>query len=383
MKRSALGLQVPVGTEDILPRNQAFSRTLEQGILGLFAAWAYQEVSTPTLEYGSAISPQPDKEDLLYKFFDREGRVLALRPELTTPIARMVGTRLRHEPVPLRLCYAADVFRLQKAPARREFRQAGVELLGSSSAVADAEIIALAVDTLKLVGVKDFQINLGHIEIFRGLIADLGLNRETCAVVEGCLARKDFVALELTLAKTKLTAEQISLVLSVPTFHGGEEVLARVEKLAQSQRTLAALANLRQVYQALGLFGVQAQVAIDLGVLRGFDYYTGIVFEGYAPDLGFPLCEGGRYDDLLGNFGYACPATGFAINLEHLVKVLELPEYEAAQVFVAGGDQASVINKAASLRQQGLRVQIALEAMTGPEAEAYAKARGIKRVEFV
>lgn len=383
MKRNALGLQVPVGTEDRLPLEQGFSAKLERGILDLFSSWAYEEVSTPILEYLASINPQMEKEDDLYKFFDREGHILALRPEMTVPIARMAATRMKNAVLPLRLCYAAEVFRYAKAPARREFRQAGVELLGSSNPLADAEVIALAVDTLRQAGVQDFQVNIGHIEIFRGLISDLGLSAGTCQTVEECLARKDFVALELALAQAGLTKEQTEAVLSIPAIHGGEEALAKVEKLARSSRTIDALANLRQVYSALGLFGVQAEVAIDLGILRGFDYYTGVVFEGYAPGLGFPLCEGGRYNGLLESFGYPCPATGFAVNMERLLSILENPGYVCADVLVAGSDLPKVIQRAKQLRAEGLKVEIALEPLDNNQAASYAAAKGIKRYELI
>lgn len=382
MKRHALGLQVPVGTADILPRDQTFIRWLETGILDLFERWGYEEVATPTLEYLAAINPQIEQEDNLYKFFDREGSILALRPELTTPIARMVATRLRGRALPLRLCYAADVFRYQKAPARREFRQAGVELVGSSSPFADAEVISLAVDVLREAGVSGFQINIGHIEIFRGLIGDLGLEAATAAIIEDCLSRKDFVALESALVEAGLAPEQTQLILSIPSFHGKEEVLERVERLVKSPRTAAALDNLRQVYTALNLFGVCEQVAIDLGVLRGFDYYTGVVFEGYAPGLGFPVCEGGRYDGLLGNFGFECPATGFAVNMEHLVSILQNPHDAGAQVLVAGTDMQAVIARAKELRTSGLKVETTLAPMDESLAREYAKIKGINTIEM-
>jgi len=382
MKRHALGLQVPVGTADILPQDQAFVRTLERGILDLFRKWAYVEVNTPGLEYLAAINPQIEKADNLYKFFDREGSILALRPELTTPIARMVATRLRGNPLPLRLCYSAEVFRYQKPPARREFRQAGVELVGSSSPFADAEVISLAVDVLRGAGVSGFQINLGHIEVFRGLVSDLGLKSETAVVVEGCIARKDFVALESVLVEAGLGKEQTQLILSLPTFHGGEEVLERVEGLVKSPRTAAALDNLRQVYRAISLFGENGQVSIDLGVLRGFDYYTGVVFEGYAPGIGFPVCEGGRYDGLLGNFGFDCPATGFAVNLEYLVSVLQRPDDCGPEILVAGTEMGRVLARAKELRAEGIRVEIPLEPMDEERARKYANTKEIPKLEM-
>ncbi len=380
MKRNALGLQVPVGTADILPQDQAFMRQLERGFLDLFVKWAYEEVSTPALEYLAVINPHIEKGDTLYKFFDREGNILALRPELTTPIARMVATRLKDRTFPLRLCYAAEVFRYDTS-ARREFRQAGVELVGSSSPAADAEVIALAVDALRGAQVTEFQINLGQIEIFRGLIADMGLKPETGLVIEDCLARKDFVALELALVEAGLAQSQTAVIMSLPSFHGGEEVLDRVEKLAASPHTVGAVNNLREVYAALDLFGVRQEVGIDLGALRGFDYYTGVVFEGYAPGLGFPLIEGGRYDGLLGNFGFDCPATGFAVNMERLVSILTPAAYAAAQVLVSGRDMQAVIDRSRELRAQGLSVEIALAPMDEAEARQYASSKGIAKVE--
>ena len=137
---------------------------------------------------------------------------------------------------------------------------------------------------------------------------------------------------------------------------------------------------MRQVYEALKLFGHSQEVAIDLGVLRGFDYYTGVVFEGYAPGFGFPLCEGGRYDGLLANFGYDCPATGFAINVEHLMSICQHPLYTRAETLLVGQDMAKVIAKAKELRSQGIKVEIPLEPLTAAEGERYAAQRNITQV---
>jgi ATP phosphoribosyltransferase regulatory subunit len=382
MKRHGLGLQIPGGTADILPREQAFARQLEREIIDRFTAWAYQEVATPTFEYLACINPHWEKDEKLYKFFDSEGNILALRPELTTPIARMVATRLNEQELPLRLCYAGEIFRYQKPPTRRAFRQAGVELVGSDSPLADAEVIALSVATLRDAGVKEFQINLGHIGIFRGLLGDLGLEADKCRRIENRIARKDFVALELFLAESGLEAREIELILGLSSFHGGEEVLDKVAQITSGEITSQALENLREVYRALKMFGV-SEVAIDLGVLRGFDYYTGVVFEGYAPGLGFPLCEGGRYDGLLENFGFHCPATGFAVNLERLANILQAPECPQADLLVAGTNMANVIAKAGELRSQGLKVEMVLVPMDKNCALEYGTTRGIKEILYV
>lgn len=379
MLRTSLGLRIPDGMHDILPNEIALQDHVEAEILKLFSAWSYQKVVTPTLEYGACLQPVEEEGDLFFKFFDRQGHVLVLRPELTTPIARMVSTRMRGAELPLRLCYAADVFRYSKSQTQ-EFRQAGVELIGSASPIADAEVVALAVEALRHMGVKEFQINLGHMGIFTGIMEELNVPQDFKFKYQEALAHKDFVRIEKLVAESQLASRVQEILLKLPHLHGKDDMLEQVLEWSAKPSLLSAAEALRRVYQYLKDFGVQEHVSLDLGILRGFSYYTGAVFEGYVPRVGFPIVEGGRYDALYEDFGYQLPATGFAINLGALTGQLPNRKLQGPEALIYGNNTSKVIEQTRQLRQTGVQVEMCLDNLTQEEAEDLAKRKGIQRV---
>lgn len=318
---------IPAGTRDLLPGEARRRRALENQMVTVFERWGYQEVATPTLEYFDTLAIDLGEEvgEELYRLLDRDGRLLVLRPDMTTPIARLVATRLRNQPLPLRLFYLANVFRYESPQAGRlrEFGQAGVELIGSSGPEADAELIALAVEALRTAGLQEFQISLGEVQVINGLMEETNLPESVIRSLKRALTQKDLVGLEDRLLEHQVPLQKREMVLGISNFHGGLEVIQESRKLTSNQRTIQALDYLEQVWSSLIKLGVDSFVRLDLGVLRGFEYYTGIVFEGYSSDLGFPLCGGGRYDNLLSKFGYPCPATGFAVGIERLLLALD------------------------------------------------------------
>ncbi|MHB8125667.1 MAG: ATP phosphoribosyltransferase regulatory subunit [Desulfitobacteriaceae bacterium] len=376
MQRSYLGLRIPEGMHDLLPEELALQERIEGDVLALFRSWSYQKVVTSTLEFGACVQPNPDAEDQLYKFFDKQGHILALRPEFTTPIARLVSTRMRGLELPLRFCYGADVFR-NSSTRHREFRQVGVELVGSNAGLADAEVIALAVEAIKRLGVKDFQFNLGHMGIFLGLMKEAGISEELQAQLEDVLARKDMVGVEILVRQSNLPDKLQQLLLRLPHFHGREEMLDEVLGWSQSPEIKEAVQELRQVYRYLADFGVQSYVALDLGILRGFSYYTGVIFEGYVPGVGFPVVEGGRYDTLYADFGYPLTATGFALHLGSVLGLFPLEPLENVDVLVFGRDPQAVIRKCQELRSQGKRVEMSLSVFSTEEAQELASKKNI------
>jgi ATP phosphoribosyltransferase regulatory subunit len=377
--RTTLGLRIPDGMHDILPDQITLQDQAEAEILKLLSSWSYQKIVTPTLEYGACIQPVEEQEDSFFKFFDRHGHVLVLRPELTTPIARMVSTRMRGGELPLRLCYAADVFRYSKSH-RQEFRQAGVELIGSNATVADAEVVALAVEALRSIGIKDFQINLGHMGIFNGIMDELGIPQDFKFKFQEALGRKDFVGIEKLVGESLFNSKVQEILLKFPHLHGDVNMLNEVLEWSAKPSLVEAVNSLRKLYEYLNDFKVQEYVSLDLGILRGFSYYTGAIFEGYVPGVGFPIVEGGRYDNLYEDFGYALPATGFAINLGAITGRLPLRKVQAAEVLVYGNNTSKVIKETHKLRKAGLQAEMCLDIITQEEAVNLAKRKGIKEV---
>jgi ATP phosphoribosyltransferase regulatory subunit len=377
---------MPGGVRDLLPAEARCKRELENRLLGLFASWGYQEVVTPTFEYYEVLAPamEPLLRDRLYRFIDDHGQIMLLRPDMTTPIARLVSSRLKDQPLPQRFCYVTNVFRRDdQAGQQREYYQAGVELLGAASPEADAEALCLAAEALRLAGIGTFRLVVGQVEVLSGILAGSGLSETEQDLAKKALSRKDLVAWEQLVNTARLTSAGQEIVAALPYLHGGIEILDRVAGWIASPRAREGLDGLRRVWQLLAACGFQAELYIDLTMLRGLDYYTGIVFEGYAPGVGYPLCGGGRYDDLLSKLGFPCPATGFALGIEQIVTALErkgLPEDGVPDFYLIGADSCRLFKKAKALRESGYSVEIAVNSLPVAEAIAYASRKGIPHI---
>lgn len=359
--------KIPPGVRDILPEEAGRKRQIENQLGQAFGSWGYREVLTPTFEYYDAlVMGGLDQEDNLYKFLDRQGKLLALRPDMTTPIARMVATRLKDCGFPQRLCYFSNAFSYAdpQMGRQREFFQAGVELIGLPPGEADGEVIALAVEALKGVGLRKFRIHVGQIDVFNGLMEELGLAEEDQVRVKQAISAKNYVGLEELLLGLGCTLEQKETVVRITSICGGQGELAQALQLTSNPRAVAAIKNLHEIFVTLEMYGVTEYVMVDLGVLRGFDYYTGMVFEGYSSELGFPICGGGRYDGLLAKFGFECPATGFALGIDRIYLALNKHQQvplESPLDYIIVYQRANLgqaITKATELRQQGLRVEL-------------------------
>ncbi len=385
--------KIPYGTRDFLPREAGRKRMIESALARLFSRWGYDEVVTPTIEYLETLSAGNggDIQSNMFKFFDKNNRILALRPDMTTPIARVAATRLKESTLPLKIFYLTNVFRYEEAQAGRqcEFYQAGVELLGEPNATADAEVIAMAVEAMLEAGLQSFQISLGQVEFITGLMDECELSTEWRQKVKHAMVTRNLVGLDEILAHSALSHEGQKIIRQIPLLHGKEELLKKAYTMATAGKSRRALDNLAEIYQSLSCYGVEQYVNFDLGIIRDFDYYTGMVFEGYTPGLGFPLCGGGRYDNMVSTFGVNCPATGFAIGIERVLLALErqgiMVVPEAKNVFIGWKDGrfADAIKEAAKMRKNGLIVEVALVAQTEAEAERSCKDKGYKELVYL
>lgn len=363
---------------------------IEEALLQLFCRWGYREIITPTMEFDDALAVGggPHLTHSLYRFFEREGDILALRPDITTPIARVVATRLRDEPKPLRFGYCANVFRYAEPQAgrQREFYQAGVELVGSTSYRADAEIVALAVESLKTVGLKDFRIDIGQIDYYNGIMQHAALTPKQQRMIRQALLHKDYVGLEAVLVTTDLPEDDRRLLRRLPDLRGGGEVLEEAAERVNNPVSRAAVDNLRALYETLESYGLSGQVCIDLGMIKDIDYYTGMVLEAYTADMGFTIGTGGRYDNLIGQFGYQCPATGFALGVERIMLALSRQRGWAADsprrilCLDAPRKPGLAFKVSQMLRQAGLIVECEVVTRSREEAAEYAAASGCRAI---
>jgi ATP phosphoribosyltransferase regulatory subunit len=357
---------LPKGVATFLPEGAARRRAIESTVLTLFRRWGYQEVITPIFEYLDVLSEGIGEEllDRAFKFVDRSsGRIMILRPDVTPQIARMAATLLSRSPLPLRLCYSANVFRHEEEHAGRdrEIHQMGVECIGFPGIEADAEMLMIAVETLRRLGVKGFKIAVGHAGFIRGLlegIDDPGLLKR----VLNAVARKDQTETETLLSNSGIPVKDRQAVISLPYQFGGEEALTEGMRLSRRPACKAALAELQETFSLLKASGCSEPLLVDLGEVRRLDYYTGIVFEIVVEGIGYELGGGGRYDRLPERFGYPVPSTGFALHMERLQAVLEknngVETYSSADLLLLypKGCREEALKLAWRFREKGLRV---------------------------
>ncbi|MBQ9376452.1 MAG: ATP phosphoribosyltransferase regulatory subunit [Schwartzia sp.] len=390
-KETAWG--IPYGTRDFLPEEAREKRAVESFLIGEFARWGYDEVVTPTFEFLDTLTLGNGRriEPRMFKLFDRANRTMALRHEMTTPIARVVASRMRDARLPLKLSYVSNVYRYEQAQAGRqcEFYQAGVEFMGSDAPAADAEIVALAASSMKGAGLKNFQICLGHVEFIHGLLEELRLDEADRAAARSALERHDLVGLRVLAERSGLSEIRREALLSVPLLHGGAEVTEKARGVAANERSRRALDDLASIYRLLEAYEVTEHVRFDLGIIRDFGYYTGMVFEAYTPGLGFPLCGGGRYDRMLSDFGSACPATGFALGIERVMLALEREglkeEAPKKDVYIsyAAAKAEDAIRLARERRAAGEMVELAPAEETRDAAALRQREKGYRSLVYL
>ncbi|WP_199621574.1 ATP phosphoribosyltransferase regulatory subunit [Paenibacillus alkalitolerans] len=336
----------PIGVKDYLPEAVARLRRIEANVLECMSRWGYREIMTPTLEYYDTVgvaSATTDKK--LFKLLDRWGTTLVMRSDMTAPIARVVASLLRGEPLPIRLSYHANVFRAIEEEAGRsaEFYQTGVELVGDSSAEADAEVIALSIACLKAAGVRKFRVALGHVGFLHGLFQETLPGRtEDQEALKDCLLRRDYVGYREQLSRLQLPDDMRRELEGILRLRGGQEVCGQAMSLSGNTVATDAIRHLCEVWDVLKAYDAVSDVIIDLTMTGTFNYHTGLTFEGYASDLGFPVLNGGRYDNLLGQFGRPAPATGFSLKTNRILEYIstngvngERPPYRVLVVYMA------------------------------------------------
>lgn len=355
----------PRGFRDVLPQEAAEREALARAMSDVMASWGYGLVETPaveqyaTLEAGAGGSIGGD----VFRLFDADGGLLALRPEMTVPIGRLVATRFAGEPGPFRLRYCSEVFREQASMRgqSRQFTQVGLEFVGAAGPAADAEVIAVLVEALRTTGLSRFVVGVGTVAVLRAVLAIAGMPQEWSSAVLKAAHDRNLVGIDELARAEGVPAAVTRALTEVPRIRGGREAIGACREAASGLGADGALDELDAVWDLLETAGVADAVSIDFGIMRSFDYYTGMVLEVYAPGLGLTLGGGGRYDGLLAEFGAPAPAAGFAVGLERLHIALAeqkvavgLPPLDA----VLGGESADAFAAAARLRAAGWRVRL-------------------------
>lgn len=286
------------------------------------------EVSSPALEFYDVFTSANSsiEQERTYKLFDRMGRIMVLRPDMTIPVVRIAATKLKDTVYPLRLCYSGNIFRSNEIwdGKNNEITQSGVEILGVNNSKTDFEIIALAVETLIAAGVYNFEIEIGQAEFFKGIIENLNFDDYEIEKLRQLVENKNSSAIREFLNGKNLNNDDsdIKVLKSLPELFGKVEILDMARKMTSNKRALKALDNIEDIYNKIEKIGLHDYVSIDLGMVQHIHYYTGLIFKGYSSKSGCEILSGGRYDKLASEFGQDIPSVGFAVNVDEVMQVL-------------------------------------------------------------
>jgi ATP phosphoribosyltransferase regulatory subunit len=356
-------VQVPPGVQCFVGDEARRRRLIEDRVTSVFEGWSYEEIIPPLFDYADVFAGQA-LQSKTYSFVGRDGSLLALRPDFTSLLAKIAAGRLADRPTPIRLYYSGEVLRYEppKAGRQSELYQMGLEHLGSAPVDADAEVLAIAAECLAEAGVEGFVLTLGHVGVFGALAALSGLEGPRLEALRERIESKDGAGVRALLSEVAAPVAEALERLTV--LAGDVSVLAEAEAcLALSPAVLAAIRELSAVVEALSTAGLANRLAIDLGEVRGLEYYTGLVFRAYAPGLGFEVGSGGRYDTLLARFGRPLPAVGFMLGLDRMALLLDRQGQRPAagappSETILGRNPGERLQRARESRLAGRRVRL-------------------------
>lgn len=369
-------LHTPEGVRDIYNSECERKLYLQNKLHKQFHLYGYKDIQTPTFEFFDIFSREigtiPSRD--LYKFFDREGNTLVLRPDFTPSIARCVAKYYMNEELPLRLCYSGNTYinHSEYQGKLKESTQMGVELIGDDTVDADAEMIVLVINSLLESGLKEFQIEIGQVDFFKGIIEEAGIEEEDSSTLRELISIKNFFGVEELVSSLSIGQEVKEVLLRLPQLFGSIEILDEAKKLAQNTCSLKAIERLENLYEVLKLYGFEQYITFDLGMLSKYQYYTGIIFKAYTYKTGEAIATGGRYNHLLTWFGKDAPSIGFVIMLDILMSALmrqniEIPTQDNNMMLLYRSKQRKqAIDLAKYLREKENNVE--LICMTGEKS---------------
>ncbi len=361
-------LHTPEGVRDIYGAEYAAKLKVEETLRELIRLYGYREIQTPTFEYFDVFSREigttPSKE--LYKFFDKEGDTLVLRPDFTPSIARCAVKYFSGSDMPIRFQYLGNTFinNSNLQGKLKEVTQMGAEMVGDPSVEADAEMISLVVNALRKTGLKRFQVSIGQVEYFKGLCQEAGLDEETEYELRTFISGKNYFAAQELLDQRNVPEPYRSKLLRVADMFGSMFSLKEAGELAQNPRSLDAVKRLEKLYEVLKMYGVEEYVSFDLGMLSKYHYYTGVIFRAYTYGVGDAVVKGGRYDNLLKQFGMDRPAVGFAVVVDSIMEALERQKVktdipgEPETIYYDSSDYGERLAQAEALRAKGIAAEL-------------------------
>ncbi len=368
-------LHTPEGVRDIYNGECAEKLLIQDRLHNVLSMYGYQDIQTPSFEFFDIFDKERGSVDSknMFKFFDREGHTLVLRPDMTPAIARCAAKYFENEKEPIRLCYIGNTFinNSRYQGRLKEVTQAGCELIGDYSIEADAEMIALLIESILSSGLKEFQVEVGHIGFFKGLVMETGLSADGEVELREIIRNKNVFRVNEILESENISKECGESFYKLPQMFGGVDILDKAKELTKNQTALGAIRHLEKVYDLLKVYGYEQYVTFDLGMLSELDYYTGVIFKAYTYDVGEPVANGGRYDSLITQFGTDKASIGFCITIDLLHQAIkrqkiELPASDKGKLVVYDRDNAAnAVKLAMYFRKSGIKATVS--AVAGPE----------------
>lgn len=387
-------LHTPQGVRDIYGRDCQKKNLIKARLHQVLLHYGYQDIETPTFEFFDIFNQEkgtvPETE--MYKFFDRNNQTLVLRPDITPSVARSAAKYYEEETLPIRLSYVGNTFlnRRNYQGKLTEFTQVGAELINDTSSSADAEMIAMVIDGLKAAGLKEFRIDIGQVEFYKGLIEEAGITQEEEKELRQYIDNKNSFGMEKILKNLSLKEESRKALSHLLDLYGEYDVLERARTLTSNPRSLYAIQRLDKVYHKLCLYGYEEYISFDLGMLTQYDYYTGIIFKGYTYGTGEPIAKGGRYDELLAQFGKESPSVGFVILVDEVMNALSRQQIEIklAQAVLILFDremEEQAIHETTLYRRQGGRAALMkfYEERNMEDYQIYCKTHHLKQILYL
>lgn len=379
---------IPDGACDLLFKECEARRTVEKSMVNIFKSHGFSEVATPSLEFYDVFSGNSSvmNDEMMYKLIDARGRILVLRPDNTTPIARIASTKLKGFVPPLRLCYNQNVFRISQSMSGRydEVAQCGIELIGVRGAKADCEVILTAIAALKSVLGSEFRFEIGHVGFYKSIIDELPFDFDDKERIRSLIASKSYASLNTMLEPYAAKNAACLALKELPRLFGGREVLERALSIAPNEASKQTIEYLQTLYDTLCELGLEHNIMIDLGLVQQIEYYTDVVFRGYMHGSGEPVLSGGRYDGLFASFGTEMPATGFAVNADAIARAVGegVRSNRPDVLLFYDKNSKGAFEHMESLIAAGLLCEMSVFT-TLDETKKYAVTKGITRIDVV
>ncbi|MBV4450668.1 ATP phosphoribosyltransferase regulatory subunit [Clostridium tyrobutyricum] len=362
---------IPEGAKDLIFEECSKKVEIQNILRQTYIDAGFLEISSPLLEFYDVFNYDKTifKQENMYKLFDKQGRMMVLRPDMTTPAVRISATKLKRAPHPLKLCYTENIYRENENLNGKdmEIAQSGIEILGAESIKADAEIVTTAIRALLKCGLKEFKIELGQINFFKSIIKETEMDDEKEKLLKYYVENKNFTALENFIEENGccINKKDRCLFREISKLFGGIEILDRAASMTDNSGALESINNVRELYNAVCDAGYKNYISVDLGMIQNIDYYTGIIFRGYAQGVGDSILSGGRYDNLAKQFGDDECATGLAIDVDSIMKAIDsVDEYGIHKkkifIYYKKENYAKAYAKAEELRKKDAIVEMSI-----------------------